>query len=51
MVSYPVTKAVLVRFNVNNLFDRQYVQAANNNGARFNPGAPRAYLLSADFRF
>jgi catecholate siderophore receptor len=51
MVSYPVTKTIIVRLNVNNLFDREYVQAANNNGARFNPGAPRAYLLSADFRF
>lgn len=51
MLSYPVAKDVIVRLNVNNVFDRQYVQAANNNGARFNPGAPRAYLLSADFRF
>lgn len=51
LASYPVTKNVTLRLNVNNLFDRKFVQAANNNGARFNPGAPRAYLLSADFRF
>ncbi len=51
MVSYPLTKHVSLRFNVNNLFDRKFVQAANNNGARFMPGAPRAYLLTADYRF
>ena len=51
LASYPVTKNLTVRFNVNNLFDREFVQAANNNGARFNPGAPRSYLLTADLRF
>lgn len=51
MVSYPVLKNVTVRLNANNLFDRRFVQAANHNGARFNPGAPRAWLLSADYRF
>ncbi|HWA08245.1 MAG TPA: TonB-dependent receptor [Opitutaceae bacterium] len=51
MASYPVTQHIVVRFNVNNLLDRKFVQAANNNGARFNPGAPRVYLLSADFRY
>jgi catecholate siderophore receptor len=49
--TYPVTKTVSLRFNVSNLFDRIYSQSTNNNGARFNPGAPRAYTLSADFRF
>lgn len=51
VVSYPVTKNVNLRFNVNNLFDERFIQSLNNNGGRFNPGAPRAYLLSADFRF
>ncbi len=49
--TYPVTKTISLRFNVNNLFDRIYSQSANNNGARFNPGTPRAYTLSADFKF
>ena len=49
--TYPLTQNIGLRFNVNNLLDRVYVQSANNNGARFNPGAPRAYTLSADFRF
>lgn len=51
LVSYPVTKNMIVRFNVNNLFDEKFIQSLNNNGGRFNPGSPRAYLLSADFRF
>ncbi len=51
LASYPVTKHIIVRLNVNNLFDRKYTQSTNNNGGRFNPAAPRAYLLSADFKF
>lgn len=51
LASYPIGKNFTLRANVNNLFDREFVQAANNNGARFTPGAPRAYLLTADFRF
>lgn len=51
LASYPVGKNFTVRVNVNNLFDRTFTQSFNNNGARFAPGAPRAYLLSADFRF
>ncbi len=51
LASYPVTKNVTLRFNVNNLLGEKFVQSANNNGARFMPGAPRAYLLTADFRF
>ncbi len=50
LASYPATKHLTLRVNVNNLFDRAFVQSANNNGARFNPGAPRAYLLTADWR-
>ncbi len=51
LASYPVTKNITVRLNVNNLFDEEYTQSFNNNGGRFSPGAPRAYLLSADFAF
>ncbi len=51
VASYPVSKHITIRANVNNLFDETYVQSFNNNGARFGPGAPRAYLLSADFAF
>ena len=49
--SRPIGKHVTLRLNVNNLFDEKFVQTFNNNGARFGPGAPRSYLLSADFTF
>jgi catecholate siderophore receptor len=49
--SYPVGKHFTLRLNINNLFDEPFVQTFNNNGARFGPGTPRSYLLSADFTF
>lgn len=51
VASYPVGKHTTIRLNVNNLFNEKFVQSFNNNGARFSPGAPRAYLLSADFTY
>jgi len=51
LITYPVTKRVNLRLNVNNILDRNFVQSFNNNGARYSPGAPRAYTLSGDFRF
>jgi catecholate siderophore receptor len=51
LVSYELNKHTTLRLNVSNLFDQKYVASFNNNGARFNPGLPRAYTLSADFRF
>ena len=51
LVSYPLSPNCTLRLNVNNLFDEKYVASYNNNGARFSPGAPRSYLVSADFKF
>jgi catecholate siderophore receptor len=51
LASYPLGEHTTLRFNVNNLLGEEFVQSANNNGARFMPGAPRAYLLTAEFRF
>lgn len=51
LASYQFTPGFGLRFNVNNLFDEQYVRSFNNNGGRFSFGAPRAYLLTAEFRF
>ncbi|MEO6875192.1 MAG: TonB-dependent receptor, partial [Opitutaceae bacterium] len=51
LVAYPLTRHVNIRLNVNNVFDEKYVQSYNNNGARFSPGAPRSYLVSADFKY
>jgi catecholate siderophore receptor len=39
------------RLNVNNLTDEVYAAALNNNGGRYNPGAERSFLFSADFAF
>lgn len=51
LASYEVNSRLSVRVNVNNLFDEEYVQSYNNNGGRFSPGAPRAYLLTASWKF
>ena len=51
LAAYPVSKNVTLRLNINNVFNESYVASYNNNGARWNPGAPRSYLISADFRF
>lgn len=51
LVSYPVGKHLTLRLNVNNVLDEDFIQSFNNNGGRYSPGAPRAYLLSADFVF
>jgi catecholate siderophore receptor len=51
MVSYEVNSWLTLRANVNNLADERYVQSYNNNGGRFNPGAPRSYLVTAELKF
>jgi catecholate siderophore receptor len=42
---------VTLRLNVYNITDRVYIRNINNNGGRYNPGTPRAILLSSAFRF
>jgi catecholate siderophore receptor len=51
MVSYAISDNVSLRLNGYNLFDKQYVTAINKSGYRYTPGAPRTFVLSADFRF
>lgn len=51
VISMPVGEALTIRLNGYNLFDKQYVAAINKSGYRYTPGAPRTFLLSADFRF
>ncbi len=51
LASYQINPRINLRLNVNNLFDEDYAQSYNNNGGRWMPGAPRAYLLTANFRF
>ncbi len=51
LASYQVNPHLVLRFNINNLFDEQYVRSFNNNGGRFAFGAPRTYQLTAEFKF
>ena len=41
----------LLRLNVYNVTDRTYIKNINNNAGRYNPGAPRSFLLSTAIRF
>jgi catecholate siderophore receptor len=49
--AWQASEKVTLRFNVNNVTDEVYALALNNNGGRYNPGAERSFLLSADFAF
>ncbi|WP_313423805.1 catecholate siderophore receptor Fiu [Stenotrophomonas rhizophila] len=51
VASYTINPHLVVRLNAYNLFDKQYVAAINKSGYRYTPGAPRSFLLSADYRF
>jgi catecholate siderophore receptor len=51
LASYQVNSHLVLRLNINNLFDEQYVRSFNNNGGRFSFGAPRTYQLTAEFKF
>ena len=49
--AWQANERVTLRLNVNNVTDEVYAISLNNNGGRYNPGAERSYLLSADFAF
>lgn len=49
--AYDLTRQLSLRLNVVNLTDELYAKSLNNNGGRYNPGAPRNYVLSAYYRF
>jgi len=51
MATYRVNKNVSLKFNVNNLFDKDYVASINRGGNRYFPGAERSYRLTANFDF
>ncbi|MBS0225897.1 MAG: catecholate siderophore receptor Fiu [Proteobacteria bacterium] len=51
MASYDINRHLTLRLNGYNLGDKKYVAAINKSGYRYTPGAPRTFLLSADFRF
>jgi catecholate siderophore receptor len=49
--AWQASEKMTFRLNVNNVTDEVYAAALNNNGGRYNPGAERSFLLSADFAF
>lgn len=51
MASYVVHKNVTLQLNVQNLFDKEYIGTLNNNGNRYQPGAPRTFTLAANVLF
>ena len=50
-LGYKVNKNVDLQLNVYNLANKKYVASLNNSGARYIPGATRAVLLTANFKF
>ena len=51
LVEAPVGPHLTLRLNLYNLTDRVYVRSINNNAGRYNPGTPRAFLLTSALRF
>jgi catecholate siderophore receptor len=51
LVEYAVNSHFTLRLNLYNLTDELYIRNVNNNGGRYNPGAPRSAMLSSDVRF
>ena len=51
MASFEASERLFVRLNIDNVTDELYAISANWPGQRVFLGAPRAYLLSADFTF
>jgi catecholate siderophore receptor len=51
MAGYAVHKNVSLQLNVQNVFDKEYIGTLNNNGSRYQPGAPRTFTLAANFLF
>ncbi len=51
LLEAPVGPHLTLRLNIYNLTDRVYVRNINNNAGRYNPGTPRAFLLTSAIRF
>jgi catecholate siderophore receptor len=51
LVEYPLNQHLSLRLNIYNLTDEVYIRNVNNNGGRYNPGAPRSFLLSSGISF
>jgi catecholate siderophore receptor len=51
LVEYEVNRNFTLRLNLSNLTDETYIRNVNNNGGRYNPGQPRAALLTSSVTF
>jgi catecholate siderophore receptor len=51
LAEYEVNTHLTLRLNVYNLFDETYIRNVNNNGGRYNPGYPRAAMVTSQVRF
>ncbi len=51
LVEYEVNRNLTLRLNLTNLTDETYIRNVNNNGGRYNPGQPRAALLTSSVSF
>lgn len=51
MVSYQATPNLGIQFNINNLFDEDYIGSINRGGLRYIPGDERNYRLTFNFKF
>jgi catecholate siderophore receptor len=51
MMAYEITENVVVRFNINNLFDERYVTSSNWAGSRVALGPPQTFVVSTAFKF
>jgi catecholate siderophore receptor len=50
MAAYAVNDKLTLRLNLNNVTD-EFSYRLNNNGGRYYAGAPRSFLLTADWKF
>jgi catecholate siderophore receptor len=51
LIEAPIGQRLTLRLNIYNVTDKVYIRNINNNGARYNPGTPRSFLLSSAVRF
>ena len=51
LVEYEVNRNLTLRLNLSNLTGEHYIRNVNNNGGRYNPGQPRAALLTSSVTF
>src|SRR4051812_9703467 len=51
LVEYEVNTHLSLRLNVSNVTGETYIRNVNNNGGRYNPGNPRAALLTSKLGF